>query len=121
MHPDWDHSPRHLKLPAITKDFDGELSSKVDHINPALWQGCVKVANINLHTCWLYGHRKAIEIEPEAKAVFKQTRNTSIDIFSPFGQLLVKRRDSKDEFDCSGLACEYPPGEVEGIEIRIHR
>ena len=116
MHPDWDRSPHCLKLPAITKDFDGELSSKVDHINPASWQGCVKVAKINLHTCWLYGRRKAVEVEPEAEAVFEETcRNTLFDIFSPFGQLLMKQRDSEDEFDCSELACEYPAG-IEGIE-----
>ncbi len=59
---------------------------------------------------------QAVKVEPEADAVFEQTcRNTLFDIFSLFGQLLVKQRYGEDEFDCSELACEYPTG-VERIE-----
>lgn len=38
MHPEWDRSPRQLRLVPIMRDSDN-VSSQVDHINPASWQG----------------------------------------------------------------------------------
>ena len=106
-HPEWDHSPQRLHLPAITKD-SGDISSKVDHINPASWRGNVKVTNVNLQTCWLLGHRKAVELIPEADAVFDQLSQVQgVDILSPFGQILVNQRDLEDEYDYSELATGY--------------
>jgi hypothetical protein len=34
--------------------------------------------------------------------------NPAINVFSPFGQLLVNQRDEDVDFDCSMLAGEYP-------------
>ena len=36
MHPEWDCSPQQLRLVPITRD-SGDVSSQVDHINPASW------------------------------------------------------------------------------------
>jgi hypothetical protein len=108
VHPEWDHSPRRLKMPAVTKD-PGDVSAKVDHISPASWQGDVSVASVNLQTCWLLGRRKAVQLVPEAEAVLDQLNNTpGIDMLSPFGTLMVNQRDLDNEYDCSELQSEYP-------------
>jgi hypothetical protein len=40
----------------------GDISAKVDHINPASWRGNVFVKNVSLTTCW-YGGRCCAEEE----------------------------------------------------------
>ena len=44
-HPEWDHGPRWLKLPAI-EDSNGNVISAVDHINPVSWKGDVRLRRI---------------------------------------------------------------------------
>ena len=109
LHPEWDRSPRRLNLPPMTKETD-ELSSKVDHINPASWRGDVHVKNVNLHTSWILGRQKAIELIPNARQLFEETEtNENIDFLSPFGQILVNQRDEDEAYNCSNLLSEYPP------------
>jgi hypothetical protein len=111
-HPEWDHGPRRLRLPAISKD-SGDITSKVDHINPASWRGNVEVTNVNLQTCWLLGRRKAVELIPEADSVFDQLSQVQgVDILSPFGEILVNQRDLEDEYDYSELAADYNTSET---------
>jgi hypothetical protein len=94
----------------MTKETD-ELTSKVDHINPASWRGDVHVKNVNPQTSWILGQQKAIELVPNAKKVFEDGEgNDAIDFLSPFGQILVNQRDEEDgAYDCSDLLAEYPP------------
>lgn len=106
-HPEWDHGPGHLQLPVIMKD-SGEITAKADHINPALWQGKVEVAGVNLHTCWVLGHQKAIELVPEAAEAFDHLSDTlGIDILSPLGDNLVNVQDADDVFGCLELTATY--------------
>lgn len=46
-YPQWDQSPYHLKLPALTCNSK-ELPDGVDHINPANWCGDVSVDQVTL-------------------------------------------------------------------------
>jgi hypothetical protein len=119
-HPEWDHGPRRLHLPVITKD-SGDITSKLDHINPASWQGNVEVANVNLQTCWLLGCRKAVELIPEADTVFSQLSQVQgVDILLPFGEILVNQRDLEDEYDCSELAADYSTLETPTLSPTEH-
>ena len=119
-HPEWDHSPRRLHLPVITKD-SGDITSKVDHINPASWRGNVEVANVNLQTCWLLGRRQAVGLIPEADAVFDQLSQVpGVDILSPFGEILVNQRDIEDGYDCSELAADYDTSETPTFSSTEH-
>jgi hypothetical protein len=106
-HPEWDRSPRRLQLPVIARD-SGDITSKADHINPASWRGNVDVSTVNLQTCWILGHQKAVELVPEACEAFDLLSNTSgVDVLSPFGEVLVGVHDADDEYDCSELASTY--------------
>jgi hypothetical protein len=119
-HPEWDHGPRRLHLPVITKD-SGDITLKLDHINPASWRGNVEVANVNLQTCWLLGRRKAVELIPEADTVFSQLSQVQgVDILSPFGEILVNQRDLEDEYDCSELATNYSTLEMPTLSPTEH-
>jgi len=92
----------------------GEISSKADHISPKDWHGDVAVVNVNLHTCWLLGHKRAVKLIPEAEPLLNvlaanQMAGKRVDILSPFGQLLVNQRNEAQEYNCSDLSDQYPP------------
>ena len=78
LHPQWDHSPQRLNLPAMTEETN-ELTSKVNHINPALWRGDVRVKNVNLQTLWILGRQKAIELVPKANQVSSSVSSVVAD------------------------------------------
>ena len=112
-HPEWDHGTRRLTLPVISKEM-GEITSKADHISPKDWRGDVAVANMNLHTCWLLGRKRAVELIPEAEPLLDalaadHVAGNRVDMLSPFGQLLVNQRDEALEYDCSDLSDQSPP------------
>ncbi|RDB18817.1 hypothetical protein Hypma_014567 [Hypsizygus marmoreus] len=110
LHPEWDQIPRRLNLPAISKDAD--VDAKLDHLTPPNWKGDTHHARVNLHTCWILGRRKAIELIPEAgPALELLSQKPGIDILAPFGELLVNQRDPEGEFDCSDLAAMYADAE----------
>ena len=95
-HPEWDYGTRRLSLPILSKS--GEFTSKADHITPKDWRGNVSVASVNLHTCWLLGRKQAEKLIPDAEAIFSAlSGSTSIDMLSPFGELLVNQRDEVEE------------------------
>src|ERR1700729_1255446 len=50
-HPEWERGPRRLML-KTWRDEAGDISAKIDHINPASWKGDVAVKNVVLLTCW---------------------------------------------------------------------
>ncbi|KAJ7078273.1 hypothetical protein B0H15DRAFT_804878 [Mycena belliarum] len=62
--PQWDRSPRRLKLPMII-NAAGDISRNADHINPASWKGDVHVKDINLLTAWRQGRKKAEQLVPQ--------------------------------------------------------
>jgi hypothetical protein len=86
-HPDWERAPRRIKMKAW-RDESGDISAKVDHINPATWRGDVKVENVVLLTSWQEGRRLA---EKELKEAgygipFEDMDNgNEYDILCPFG------------------------------------
>ena len=95
----------------------GEITVKADYISPKDWHGNVGVANVNLHTCWLLGHKRAIELIPEAEPILNALATTQvagkcIDILAPFEQLLVNQCDEAQENDCSALSVHYPSNET---------
>lgn len=85
--PSWDRSARRLTL-KTWRDEAGDISAKVDHINPASWKGNVKVKDVVLLTCWEEGRRVAIE---ELKShgypspFDKMDKGEGFDMFCPFG------------------------------------
>ena len=112
-HPEWDHGTRRLTLPVISKEA-GEVTSKADHISPKDWRGDITVANVNLHTCWLLGRKRAVDLIPEAEPILNalaadQVAGKHVDMLSPLWQLLVNQRDAAQEYDCSNLSDQYPP------------
>ncbi|KZP10387.1 hypothetical protein FIBSPDRAFT_700742, partial [Athelia psychrophila] len=57
-HPEWEKAPRRLTLKAW-REQAGDLSARVDHINPASWGGDARVRGVVLLTCWEEGRRIA--------------------------------------------------------------
>lgn len=63
---------------------------------------------MNLHTCWVLGHQKAVRLVPEATEAFDCLGNTpGIDILSPLRDILVNVQDADDKIDCSELELSY--------------
>jgi hypothetical protein len=96
-HPEWDYGTRRLTLPVFSK-AEGNFTSKADHINPRDWRGDVSVANVNLHSCWLIGRKRASELIPDMESALDALPGGEhIDMLSPLGRLLVNQRDDEDE------------------------
>ena len=86
--PDWERGPRRLNLKTWTQEA-GDVSAKLDHINPRLWRGNVAVKNVVLLTCWSEGRRVAETQLSGAgwTAPFDEMeRGEGFDMFCPFGQ-----------------------------------
>jgi hypothetical protein len=102
-HPEWDYGTRRMSLAVFSKETR-EFTSKADHINPRDWRGNVSVASVNLHTCWLLGRKRAEDLIPDAGTILgalsRSRSSASIDMLSPFGDLLVNQRDETED------ACE---------------
>ena len=112
-HPEWDHGMCCLTLPIISKEAR-EVTLKADHISPKDWRGDITVANVNLHTCWLLGRKRAVDLIPEAEPILNalaadQVAGKHVDMLSPLGQLLVNQCDTAQKYDCSNLSDQYPP------------
>ena len=118
-YPEWDRSPRRLKLPAISRESK-EIPDSADHIKPASWRGNVKLKDVSLQTSWNRG-RRIIEQECEGlKHILHELDNSEgIDILSPFGTLLFKVPLADDDIDESLEAPTATPLD-ETAESRAH-
>lgn len=98
-YPPWDHSPRRLKVPAISRDSK-ELPDAADHINPASWKGNVEVKNVSLQTSWRRG-RRLVESECPFTALILQSleKDPDVNIFSPRGIFLINKPLGQDDVD----------------------
>lgn len=92
-----------------------DFTYKVDYINPATWHGNVTVKDVNLHTCWLLGRQKAIDLIPKARGIFESAEvKGDVDFLSLFGSVLVNMQDDEDGlYDCSELQKEYSINNVD--------
>jgi len=86
-HPEWDRSPRRLRLPTVSRNLD-ELSSTLDHIGPRAYSRPERLhpARLTLATPWKRG-RKSLEdkhpwIIPTLQSI-SATKNASI--LTPYG------------------------------------
>ena len=98
-YPQWDHSPRRLKLPTMSRELK-EIPDSADHIKPGSWRGNVKVRDVSLQTSWNRG-RRIVEQEFEGlKHVLRKLDNSEgVDILSPFGTLLFDVPLADDDVD----------------------
>jgi hypothetical protein len=100
QHPEWDRSPRRLKLPALSKD-SLDIHKGVDHINPASWRGNVEVSNVNLQTCWMLGRREVDKIPRLVKVLadLEAENNPAVNMLQPFGKDIVRSPRAADDYD----------------------
>jgi hypothetical protein len=104
-YPQWDRGPRRLHLPALSKE-GLDVHSGVDHIKPSSWRGNVKVANVNIHSCWKLG-RQLVETEtPRLGQVLKELdlelnngAGDSFNLLCPLGKDLVRSKRDADDYD----------------------
>jgi hypothetical protein len=117
-YPQWDRSPRRLKLPAMSRESN-EIPDSADHIKPGSWRGNVqvKLKDVSLQTSWNRG-RRIIEQELEGlKYVLHELDNTDgTDILSPFGTLLFNVPLADDDVDES---LEASPAGNSAEEVRV--
>ncbi|KAJ7460136.1 hypothetical protein FB451DRAFT_1045409, partial [Mycena latifolia] len=114
LHPEWDRAPRRITLPAVG-EAGTVLDSKVDHINPPSWKGNTKVSRVTPLTCWIKGRKIIEDFIPPAREVFQRlSRDSRVDILSPFGKLMVEQYDDENiekAYSCRDLEKEFPPSE----------
>lgn len=87
-HPEWEKAPRRLTLKAW-REQAGDLSARVDHINPASWGGDARVRGVVLLTCWEEGRRIATaELKCAGYDVPFQGMDSGFgyDLLCPFGE-----------------------------------
>lgn len=121
----WDHTPRRLKLPSLSRDSK-EIPKSADHIKPASWRGNVKVKDVSLQTSWSRG-RRIVEDESDALKIIlaKLDKDKDVDILAPFGIQLFDAPLADDDIDESVefLAFDSPVIAVvpnaEALETRI--
>ncbi|QRV77036.1 hypothetical protein RhiJN_05051 [Ceratobasidium sp. AG-Ba] len=95
-HPEWDRAPRRLKLRSIDSSA-ATITSGVDHISPGVWRGDVRVEHVHPLTTWRSGRKLLRKILPDAIATVVEdllttlSNSPSIDILSPFGELILSR------------------------------
>jgi hypothetical protein len=86
--PDWERGPRRLNLKTWQQEA-GDVSAKLDHINPRSWRGDVAVKNVVLLTCWTDGRRVAETQLSEAgwtPPYDEMEKGEGFDMFCPFGK-----------------------------------
>jgi hypothetical protein len=107
-YPEWDRTPRRLKIPAITRDLK-ELPDRSDHLKPTSWRGDVHLKNVSLLTAWRRG-RHLVEMEcPWAAVVLQALEQTlGVDILSPHGILLVNAPLDDNDVDLSWAVNSEP-------------
>ncbi|KDR77538.1 hypothetical protein GALMADRAFT_1326277 [Galerina marginata CBS 339.88] len=98
-YPQWDRSPRRLKLPAMSRESK-EIPDSADHIKPASWRGNVNLKYISLQTSWNRG-RRIVEQECDGlkHILDKLDKEDGINILSPFGTLLFTVPLADDDID----------------------
>jgi hypothetical protein len=119
-YPQWDRSPRRLKLPTMSRESK-EIPDSADHIKPASWRGNVKLKDVSLQTSWNRG-RRIIEQECEGlKHVLHQLDNSEgVDILSPFGTLLFEVPLDDDDIDESLEVLTATSPDDETTDSRSH-
>ena len=112
--PTWERAPHHLTL-KTWRNKAGDISAKIDHINPALWKGDVNVKSVVLLTCWEGGHHLATQELEHAgyKPPFEvMDAGQGFDMFCPFGKgnmvLLGQAMDGEREEDEEIAMCNAP-------------
>lgn len=101
-HPESDRGPKRLKLAAVT-DGNGDVTAKVDHINPSSWEGDVRVANVSLVTSWNLGRRIVESAFPMHKdqhkigTLLSGLDEAGLDMAAPFGLDLEDEEPPEDE------------------------
>jgi hypothetical protein len=119
-YPQWDRAPRRLKLPTLSRDSK-QLPDRSDHIKPAAWRGDVRVKNVSLQTSWRRGACLVEDECPFLVPVLQELeKDPNIDIFSPFGILLVNIPLEDDDEDESQENLAVPDVRLE-VELENSR
>ncbi|KAI0317084.1 hypothetical protein OF83DRAFT_1059247, partial [Amylostereum chailletii] len=96
-HPEWDRSPRCLRLPSLGKDLRAVPGEAYDHINPASWRADLLARNVTLATCWRRGQRAIEEAHPFASSQLHIADGThDASILSPLGTHLCLHTSPSD-------------------------
>ncbi|TFK58748.1 hypothetical protein BDN72DRAFT_950059 [Pluteus cervinus] len=99
QHPEWDRTPRRLRLPSLSKDTL-EVHDRVDHIRPNSWRGDVCVANVSLQSCWQRGCETIKEEIPHLAPILDEiATNPSVNILRPFGKDIVRSKRAQEDYD----------------------
>ncbi|KAF9060527.1 hypothetical protein BDP27DRAFT_1429958 [Rhodocollybia butyracea] len=97
LHPEWDRSPRRLKLPLMTRDLK-QIPEQIDHIKPRLWKGDLSVANVSFIAVWKGGRRMVESEAPFLVPILDKLDNSpGCNILAPYGQLLVHLPPDSDD------------------------
>jgi hypothetical protein len=118
-YPQWDRSPRRLKLPSMSRESK-EIPDSADHIKPAFWRGNVKVKDISLQTSWNRGRRIIEEECEDLRHILQRLDNLDdITILSPFGTFLFNVPLADDDIDES-LEAPTVTSEIGDSDSRAH-
>ena len=108
-HPDWDKSPHHLRLPAVTKSMD-VVSNSTDHIGPRAYLHLERLypLGLTLATPWKHGWQLVEEKFHWAQPILHHlstTRNATILV--PFGISLITEHIIEEDNTANKDAGEF--------------
>ncbi|THU75684.1 hypothetical protein K435DRAFT_563551, partial [Dendrothele bispora CBS 962.96] len=111
-YPQWDQSPRRLRLPFVDREGNcTTLGDHSDHVSPASWRGDTNLSLVNLSTCWkrglqMLGQNVLINQKsgPRLQSLVSLGHDSGVDILSPCGTLLLAQplndpEDHEDDLD----------------------
>jgi hypothetical protein len=104
-HPDWDKSPRRLRLPALTKSMD-VVSNSTDHIGPRAYLHPERLypSGLTLATPWKRGRQLVEEKHHWTVSILHRISTTpNATILAPFGTSIITEHlteeDDRDDRD----------------------
>jgi hypothetical protein len=123
-YPQWDRSPRRLRLPAMSRELK-EIPDSSDHIKPVSWRRNVKLKDLSLQTSWNRGWHIIEDECPSLKHVLQELdHKDGITILSPFGTLLFNVPLADDDIDESlevpSLLMVTSQSEIANLDSRAH-
>jgi hypothetical protein len=127
-YPQWDHAPRRLKLPALTRESEA-IPDRADHIKPASWRGNVKVKDVSLQTSWNHGRHLAEQDCDFLGVILSEfDKDENVNILAPSGTILFNVPLADDDIDESLEFPSPPPAisdhsataiDADSAEIRV--
>jgi hypothetical protein len=118
-HPEWDKSPRRLRLPNVSKNMEN-ISNSADHTGPRAYLQPEKLypSGLTLATPWKRGRHLLEDKYPWiASIIHRISSQQNASILAPYGSSLVANHPTNDSDDAE-IEEQAPSSQLESLAAR---